>query len=81
MSSSHETFENVVATFVDLASIMVAYTIGMNQSSFLLGLAYGAFDAFIVVWMRKPMTKLLGSAFLQLRGRTSWESDVYRVDI
>ena len=81
MSDSQETFENVIATFVDLASIMVAYAIGMHQSSFLLGLAYGAFDAFIVVWMRKPMARILGSVFLQLRGRPSWKGDVYRADI
>jgi hypothetical protein len=81
MSGSHETFENVIATFVDLASIMVAYSIGMSQSSFLLGLAYGGFDAFIVVWMRKPMAKILGSAFLQLRGQTSPKNDAYRADI
>jgi hypothetical protein len=41
---------------VDVTSVMVAYTIGITQSSFLLGLAYGVFDAIIVVWLRKPIS-------------------------
>ena len=44
---------------MDVASIMIAYTIGITQSSILLGLAYGIFDAIIVVWMRKPISKAI----------------------
>lgn len=55
--SNHDIFENVVASVVDVASLMVAYTIGVTQSSVLLGLAYGIFDAIIVVWMRKPLAR------------------------
>ena len=49
----------MVASVVDVTSVMVAYTIGITQSSILLGLAYGIFDAIIVVWMRKPITRLV----------------------
>jgi hypothetical protein len=79
MTSNREVFENVVATFVDLGSIMVAYTIGMHQSSFILGLVYGMFDALIVVWMRKPLARVMSSAF-QFRGRRLLKSDVYVAD-
>jgi hypothetical protein len=80
MTSNREVFENVVATFVDIASIMVAYTIGIHQSSFFLGLAYGLFDAAIVVWMRKPLANAIGFAF-RFRSRRAWESDVYVADL
>jgi hypothetical protein len=59
MLSSHELLENGIATFVDVSSIMVAYAIGMHQSSLLLGLAYGFMDAFIVVWMRRPFARIV----------------------
>jgi len=49
----------LVASVVDVTSVMVAYTIGITQSSILLGLAYGIFDAIIVVWMRKPLSRLV----------------------
>jgi hypothetical protein len=55
----HEVFDNTVASVVDVTSIMVAYTIGITQSSIFLGLAYGVFDAIIVVWMRKPISKVI----------------------
>ena len=80
MMTPHETFENVVATFVDIASIMVAYAIGMHQSSFALGLVYGLFDALVVVWMRKPLARAMRSSF-QWRAGRPWMSDVYVADI
>lgn len=49
----------MVASVVDVTSVMVAYTIGITQSSVLLGLAYGVFDAIIVVWMRKPISRAI----------------------
>ena len=52
----------MVASVVDVTSVMVAYTIGITQSSILLGLAYGIFDAIIVVWMRKPLSRLVRRA-------------------
>ncbi len=52
-----ETFENAVASVVDFGSILLAYEIGSNRFSIETGLLYGIFDAFIVVWMRKPIYK------------------------
>jgi hypothetical protein len=48
---------------------MIAYTIGIQQSNFLLGVAYALFDAFIVVWMRKPISRLIRGAFSFVSGR------------
>lgn len=61
-TGNHEIFENMVASVVDVTSVMVAYTIGITQSSVFLGLAYGIFDAIVVVWMRKPITRAVRSA-------------------
>jgi len=47
---------------VDVTSVMVAYTIGISQSSVFLGLAYAVFDAIVVVWMRKPLSRLVRRA-------------------
>lgn len=69
----------MVATSVDIASIMVAYTVGIHQFNFLLGLAYAFFDALIVVWMRKPLSRLIRSA-LAIRGGRSIPKDVYVAD-
>ena len=70
----------MVASVVDVTSVMVAYTIGIQQSSILLGVAYGIFDAIIVVWMRKPLANAMKSAFRPLGGK-SWKSDVYVADL
>ncbi len=59
----------MVASVVDVTSIMVAYTIGITQSSILLGLAYGIFDAIIVVWMRKPLTRAIRRMIRAVPGR------------
>lgn len=52
----------MVASVVDVTSVMVAYTIGITQSSIFLGLAYGVFDAIIVVWLRKPISRFVRRA-------------------
>jgi hypothetical protein len=52
-----DVFENAVASLVDLTSIMVAYQIGAYNFGLGSGLAYGCFDAFLVVWMRKPISR------------------------
>lgn len=79
MMSNHEVFENTVATFVDIGSIMVAYTVGIHQFNFFLGLAYALFDAIIVVWMRKPLSQ--GVRYLMTgKGRSSVK-DAYVADL
>ncbi len=65
---------------MDVTSVMVAYTIGITQSSILLGLAYGVFDAIIVVWMRKPLTRLIRKAVRLATGPTR-PADTYVSDI
>ena len=79
MISNHELFENAVASVVDVISVMIAYTIGIQQSNFLLGVAYAVFDAIIVVWMRKPLSRLLRSVAGIRGGRTTLR-DVYLAD-
>lgn len=51
-----EFFENTVATLVDMTSILIAYQIGVSKFGLTVGIGYGFFDAFMVVWMRKPIT-------------------------
>jgi hypothetical protein len=76
MISNHELFENAVASVVDVASIMVAYTIGVQQSNFLLGVGYALFDALLVVWMRKPISRSIQLGFARLHGQPKVR-DVY----
>jgi hypothetical protein len=64
---------------VDVISVMIAYTIGIQQSNFLLGVAYAVFDAIIVVWMRKPLSRLLRGV-LSYGGRGANLKDVYIAD-
>lgn len=77
--TSHEVFENVVATFIDVASIMVAYTVGIHQYGLGVGLAYAAFDALVVVWLRKPISQLVRHA-ISIRGDNSKIRDAYVAD-
>lgn len=65
---------------MDVTSVMVAYTIGITQSSVLLGLAYGIFDAIIVVWMRKPLSQLVRRMVRLGMGRVI-PSDRYVADL
>jgi hypothetical protein len=80
MISDHEVYENVVATVVDVTSVMVAYSIGIQQSSFVLGLAYAVFDAIVVVWLRKPITRMIRSV-IAMSGRRPDLRDRYVADI
>lgn len=57
MGDRSDVFENAVASLVDLTSIMIAYQIGAYNFGLGSGLAYGCFDAFMVVWMRKPISR------------------------
>lgn len=56
-----EVFENTVASLVDMASILFAYQIGLDGFGFGMGMIYAAFDAFLVVWMRKPIARFVRS--------------------
>ncbi|MCS4540035.1 MAG: hypothetical protein HYU03_05025 [Thaumarchaeota archaeon] len=52
-----ELAENAVATVADFASIMFAYTLGVYQLGIAFGVAYAAFVAYLVIWLRKPLTR------------------------
>lgn len=56
-----EVFENTVASIVDMASILFAYQIGVYGFGMGLGVVYACFDAFLVIWMRKPISRFARS--------------------
>lgn len=60
-TSDPEIFENTVASLVDMASILFAYQIGVYGFGLGFGVLYAGFDAFIVIWMRKPISRLARS--------------------
>ncbi len=53
--------ENLVATAVDMLSISIAYQIRINQLGFLVGLVYAGLDAYLVIWERRRLTRLMQS--------------------
>ena len=57
--SDLDIFENAVAPLVDVTSILVAYQIGVANMNIGVGALYAGFDAFLVVWMRKPISKFV----------------------
>jgi len=59
---------------------MVAYVVGIHQFNFFVGLAYAFFDAILVVWMRKPLTRLVRNVFAIRGGRAS-PRDKYVADL
>jgi hypothetical protein len=72
---SQELAENAVATIVDFASILFAYNLGVYQFGISFGLAYAAFDAYIVIWLRKPLTRVT-RRFLNLFRRSGGRSEM-----
>jgi hypothetical protein len=54
-----EIFENTVASLIDLTSILFAYQLGVANFGLWAGILYAIFDAFIVVWMRKPISRFV----------------------
>ena len=65
---------------MDIASIMVAYAVGIHQFNFLVGLAYALFDALLVVWMRKPLSRMVRHVLAIRAGRMNLR-DVYVADL
>lgn len=51
----------MVATLVDIVSVLFAYALGVSRYDFFVGLLYACFDAWIVVWMRKPISRFIHS--------------------
>ena len=56
---STEFVENLVATAVDMLSISVAYQLGISQSGFIIGFLYAILDAYVVIWQRRRLTRLM----------------------
>ena len=56
-----EVFENTIASLIDMTSILFAYQIGLSGSGIWVGVLYAMFDAFIVIWMRKPISRFAKS--------------------
>lgn len=63
---SNEFQENLVASVVDVGSILFAFSLGLHQFGFQVGLGYALFDAWVVIWQKKNITKFVKS-FLRLR--------------
>lgn len=61
--SDRETAANFVATFIDIASILFAYRLGVEQFGAVASLAYACFDAYIVVWQRKRFANWIRRVF------------------
>jgi hypothetical protein len=56
-----ELFENTIATLVDVTSILFAYQIGLHNFGWEVGILYSLLDAFVVVWMRRPISRFVRS--------------------
>ncbi len=49
-------FEKSLAGMIDVASVLVAYNIGMARLGLAYGVVYAGMDAFVVVWLSRPIT-------------------------
>lgn len=45
-----------MASVVDVASLFVAYHLGVEQLGPIAGIGYGIFDAWIVIWQRERIS-------------------------
>jgi hypothetical protein len=69
---SAEFIENLVATAVDMLSISVAYQLGISQSGFIIGFLYAVVDAYVVIWQRRRLTKLMHLVASRLSGFSNY---------
>jgi hypothetical protein len=68
-----EFFEKSVASIIDVASVLVAYNIGMDRLGMAYGFIYAGMDAFIVVWLSRPITGIVRRLNPMRRGRGAAE--------
>jgi len=61
------TKDNIIASVVDVASIVFAYKLGVSQLGLGAGLGYGVFDAWIVIWQRERIANGLRSVSERIR--------------
>ena len=57
-----KTQDNIIASFVDVGSMFLAYQIGVSQLGLSAGLAYAIFDAWLVVWQRDRFSSFIRRA-------------------
>ncbi len=61
------TKENLVASVVDIASLMFAYHLGVEQLGPIAGIGYGIFDAWIVIWQRERISNAIHKSTQSIR--------------
>ena len=64
-----EFFEKSVASMIDVASVLIAYNIGMDRLGIAYGFIYAGMDAFVVVWLSRPITGVVRRLNPARRGR------------
>ena len=69
--------ENIVASVVDVGSILLAFNLGLHQMDQWIGLAYGATDAWVVIWQRQRITRWISRLGQTLRGRLTNEDRLH----
>ena len=62
-----ETHDKIVASFVDFGSISLAYQLGVTHFGLWAGVAYGMFDAWIVIWQRDRISGFIRKAGLAIK--------------
>ena len=58
-SRNLDLFEKSLAGMIDVASVLVAYNIGMTRLGLVYGVIYAGMDAFVVVWLSRPITGIV----------------------
>ena len=69
--------ENIVASVVDVGSILLAFNLGLHHADQWVGLAYGATDAWVVIWQRQRITRWISRLGQTLRGRLTNEDRLH----
>ena len=67
------TKDNLIASVVDVASIVFAYKLGVSQLGIAAGLGYGVFDAWIVIWQRDRIANGVRAFSTKIRDHSSFK--------
>ena len=63
-----EVRENIMATIVDMLSMMFAYSLGLHNAGFAFGVFYAGFDAWLVIWQRNRITRWMAKICARFDG-------------
>jgi len=66
------TKDNIIASVVDVASIVFAYKLGVSQLGIAAGLGYGVFDAWIVIWQKDRIANGVRNFSYKIRDHSSF---------